>query len=526
MDERHGFVYVASRNATPEGNRGVVSTVHLATGDVLRRALLPVVDGNPLRGRLILGQDGRLGYILDQDSNQLFSYNPLTNRAVLIHDEAWNAYLSPDETTILIQNRDGLHAYTPDLEERLWSAPIGLLDDVAVSMDAVLVSASKLQGYSLTIYDLITGAKRTSLVQEEWIDTIAPGPDGSWFVATSNGKRPVLRRVGADLSVITEIDGLSVANLFYDARRERVIYSGFRPGLTDNIYVSQVLNAEDLALIAERRWPDWRYPDELQSTNTALVGIRTYDENDRLYILDPETLDETGRVILGVRLGPILVDEDRGALFISDNQERIHKIDMASGEITAVWRGQASMTLDPANGRLYANRVDAGVRHVVALDEDTGAVLATFPQGGDPAADPQRNLVYIVDVGITVYDRAGRKLGRLDSSFPTQPDFAYIPFIFKVVVNPVTGGLVAFGNNGVPGSNNRDFVRFYAPPEEEDGLPPDEPIRIPELDDRLVTVAFDRETGDAYLADGSFRSILGIQRVSPDGEILAQVRGR
>ncbi|RME59886.1 MAG: hypothetical protein D6790_10065, partial [Caldilineae bacterium] len=33
-------------------------------------------------------------------------------------------------------------------------------------------------------------------------------------------------------------------------------------------------------------------------------------------------------------------------------------------------------------------------------------------------------------------------------------------------------------------------------------------------------------TGDAYLADGSFRSILGIQRVSPDGEILAQVRGR
>src|SRR5690606_34033401 len=98
--------------------------------------------------------------------------------------------------------------------------------------------------------------------------------------------------------------------------------------------------------------------------------------------------------------------------------------------------------LDAANNRLYVNRCEAGKSQVVALDADGGDVVARFPQGGQPSPDPQRDRVYITDRGVTVYNRNGDLLGRLQHHFTDESPFIPNPYAFKTVVNPVTEALL------------------------------------------------------------------------------------
>ncbi len=116
-----------------------------------------------------------------------------------------------------------------------------------------------------------------------------------------------------------------------------------------------------------------------------------------------------------------------------------------------------ALALDAANKRLYVNLTDG----VAALD-DKGTVVARFPQRGYPAPDPRRDLVYIVANGVTMYDRAGKKLGTLASTFPEAGGFVPNIYAQAARANPVSGYLAVIVNNGVPGSSNGTFLRILS----------------------------------------------------------------
>jgi hypothetical protein len=99
----------------------------------------------------------------------------------------------------------------------------------------------------------------------------------------------------------------------------------------------------------------------------------------------------------------------------------------------------------------------------VALDVATGAEIARFPRNGMPAPDPDRDRIYITNDGVTIHDRAGNQIGRLEDTFPVEHGMVPNPYAFAARVNPANGALVTIVNNGTPGSNNRSFLRLYPP---------------------------------------------------------------
>jgi photosystem II stability/assembly factor-like uncharacterized protein len=337
----------------------------------------------------------------------------------------------------------------------------------------------------------------------------------------------LIRRLDENLDTIAEADGLTGQAFFYNAAGERLLVSGYRYGDSREParYWIWALDA-DLSIESEQRWPDWRRPDRFAVAPGMILGIHQYDENDRLYLLNEETLAVERRVALGIRLQQILLDSERRRLYAADNQDQIYSIDLISGEILATWEGMTPLAVDEATGHLYANQLVDDEVVVVAFDGETGEIVTRFPQRGTPAPDPNRDRVYIADEGVTVYNRAGEQLGRLESSFPANTTFIPNPYTVGIAVNPVSGSLIVFKNNGVPGSNNRNSAYIYPAPADESAIPADEPVALPGANNVRTLVTFDQTTGDFYLTYSGIGGVTAIHRVRADGTVVDQVGGR
>ncbi|MBX2999946.1 MAG: hypothetical protein KF893_15605 [Caldilineaceae bacterium] len=528
VDERNGLAYVFSARVPESDGRtkSAVTVIKIASGEIVRRALIDFQSENSnRRGKLWISREGRRGFLLDVDGGALYTYNPRTDAIRLALSNVLDFALSPDEEKVVVRYVDHLAVYAPNLRTRLWRV-FNRPARMAVSNTAVLVEDRNETGEFLTAYHMENGIPRAQIAKPAWIDDLAIGPDDSWFVGIS-AAQPLIRRLDADLNLVAEANGLTGQIFSYDAAQDRLLVSGYRYENRNQpaVYRLWALTA-DLTVVAEQRWQDWRVPNRFVVAHNTILGIREYDENDRLYLLDQETLTPKSVVALGVWLKQILLDSIHRRLYIADNQDQIHAIDLISGEILGDWQGMAPLAVDEANGRLYANRYVDGERLVVGLDGESGEAVATFPQGGVPAPDPNRDLVYIADGGVTVYNRNGEEVGRLHSTFPADTTFIPNPYTVDLAVNPATGGLIVFKNNGVPGSNNRNSAYVYPPPVDEDAIPADEPVSLPGANNVRTLVVFDRETGDFFLTYSGFSGVTAIHRIGADGAMLDQVGGR
>jgi photosystem II stability/assembly factor-like uncharacterized protein len=135
-----------------------------------------------------------------------------------------------------------------------------------------------------------------------------------------------------------------------------------------------------------------------------------------------------------------------------------------------------------------------------------------------PAPDPNRDLVYIADAGVTIYDRAGAQVGRLDSTFPVERGMNPNPFAFAARVNPVNGILVTIFNNGSPGSSNRSYLRFYPPQA-------DRPITVTGAFTFVGDLAFD-PGGDLLVSHSNAMNMEALQRLDSAGHERSRLGGR
>ncbi|MCL4835815.1 MAG: hypothetical protein KJZ86_25480 [Caldilineaceae bacterium] len=521
VDEAGGLVYVYSA-ASPEGPPSL-SVVDSASGRLQQRILLPFAGQGGGYGKILLGPDGR-AWLFNRSEQRLYTYDLATGALNQSLDGLWDVHLT--SAGILAEANASLTLYSPDLGKVLFALSIRSLK-LAVAGDRLLVQQRAENGEEIALYDLTSGEKLAAMDSPGSLTSLTPGPGGGWLLAVDKDV-PLLWRLDSELAVVAAVEGLWSSRLFYDERRQQIVLSGYeqrRGEVYAPRYFLRSLDPSTLALRHEQTWPDWRVPDTFAATDRALYALRAYGDEDRLYHFDPETLTEEKRTILGVRLQEMAVDPAQGALFVADNQERIHRLGLADGQVNGVWPGGAPLAIDSANRRLYANRLEGNLRQVVAVDSRSGGLLARFPQSGVPSPDPNRPLVYITNAGVTVYDRAGKLRGRLESSFPVEGGFVPNPSAFRAAVNPLSGGLLVFQNNGVPGSNNRNYAVYYPPPDAS-GLPPDRPVTLPSPDNVLPQVVFNQQTGEGYLAYDSFRAISALQRIDAKGQVTGLLYGR
>ena len=306
------------------------------------------------------------------------------------------------------------------------------------------------------------------------------------------------------------------SDLSYDGARGRYLLGGQRypEGEPAGHPVVLAIDAGDGKIANEARWSGETAPTSFVPWGKQSLVAFAAGGPGILDVLDGASLSSQTRIPTGARAEDVVIDEETGALYVADDLGRIHVLKLPGGEEGGLWEGASPLVLDRANGRLYANRSDG----VVALDTHTGDVLAQFPQRGYPAPDPNADLVYIANRGVTVYDRSGKQLSTLASTFPVERGFVPNPYAYAAQVNPVTGHVAVILNNGIPGSNGGSFLRIY-PRQSDKAVEPAAPHSF------VMDVTADRK-GNWYVAYSPTRNEEAVQVLSPDGQELRRLDHR
>ena len=520
VDATRAMAYVYSTRG-PAGDP-VLSLIDLARGVVTRVLRLPGATFNNA-GQVLLAPDGSRGYLVNPDLKTLRLFDPQTGRLGPQEiKDVQAAALSPDGRRLYVIGESRVAAYeTEQLAATalytltLWSQNVSRPAALAAGRDGVAIALRGRQD-SLALYAAEQGKRLADVSLDGYAEAIASGPAGGWAVRLGY-PAPRVQRFDAGLRLLAEAPAPTGSGLFYDAAHRRYVLGGWWPtsGPTAKGGTVLALAEQNLAALAEEPWLEGSPPDVFESYGDQLLAL-TRSGNAQLSTLAADSLRPVGRTILGVQLLDMALDEDTGTLYVADNHQRIHVVSAGDGRERAIWQGKAPLALDARNGRLYVNSSEG----VQALDKQTGQVRASYPQAGAIAADPARDLVYLVDRGVTMYDRLGRPVAPLTSTFPIPQGFSPNPYAVAAWVNPVTGDLAVAMNNGTPGSNNSTYLRLYPP-----GV--DRPITITNNAQWVQDVTFDPAGGDAFVSYGaSFKGLEALRRLGRTGAELAALRGR
>ncbi|MGB4978174.1 MAG: hypothetical protein WBR35_15695, partial [Anaerolineae bacterium] len=474
--------------------RPVLAVIEIAAQRVARLLPLTPLTGQS-GGRLLLAPDGAAAFVVDSDIQVLLSLDPLTGKLGQHLDHVRTAALSADGALLITAGEQGLAAYRrADLAEAdnpapLWSQNLARIADLALNGNRILVSRNG-DPAQLQVFDAANGQPlAVTALPDSYQNGLAALPDGGWAVR-SNGSVSQVQRFTADLQQVVTATVPNGSGLFFDAPRKRLLLSGYRysaQGSDSSGPILQALDAANLQVQTEQPWQDQAMPEIFAALGASRVLALARYGAANVAILQTSTLQAPTRLIVGVRLLDMALDEASATLFVADDQDRIHRVNLATGRVQKVQRGQAPIALDKINRLLYVNRpatlallldkaeppnsfmLPAGV---VALGINDGAAPVIFPQTGVPAPDPSADRVYIAKSGVTIYTRAGGNVGQLKATFPTPRGLSPNPAAYGVLVNPVSGYVLALMNNGVPGSNNSSYVQYFAPGSQQ-------PISVP-----------------------------------------------
>ena len=478
FDSRTGLAYVLG-SRTAEGG-AAISVVDTRHREVLRR--IPI-SPEPLRngGVVLISPDGSRGYAVDAYQRTLYPFDPQTGVVGKATSDVRDAILSLDGERLFVIGDDRLGALTAADLKPLWSVK-GNYGGLAVSGDRIAALQRELNP-ALALFDAETGTVISSAALPGPANGLAPAPDGGWAIRIA-GDIGQVQRFSRDLKSMANVQVPRGADLFYDAPRQRYLLTGSRAG---DEAVLVALAASDLSVLAEQPGYDLYETQHFASSPENLMV--TQRSGSHLVELDRSSLASIGHTVLGVLLGDVVL-EPGVALYAADDQGRVRVVGLPDGQVRASWQGRGPLAVDAANHRLYLSRPSG----VVALDSRTGEELARYSQAGGPVPDPNRDLVYIVNRGVTMFDRSGKERGKLDSTFPSESGLAPNPYAFDARVNPVNGNLTVFMSNGIPGSNGRDFLRLY-PPESDRALPLNSELDAPRS---LVDLTFNPSSGETY----------------------------
>ena len=514
LDPARNLAYVY--HSTIAGGKAVISVVDLTAARVVRLLAGPKMEyGAP--GRLLIAPDGRRLFLQEVGGNTLSTIDTQTGAVKKLLDGARDMALSEDGKLLYVAGEKELAAHNvADLvagkQRPVWRSPAAYTR--LATGGGRLLAVAYATGRSMVVFDARTGTEVARAPLPADLTTFSPGPDGGWGVVSA-GEHPRLIRYDAALKPLGETPIPYAANLSYDAGTNRFLAGGWRYDESEprGHGVMLAIGGADGRIIDEVRWSNTSPPTVFAARDEDELVAFTTDGPSILHLLDRQSLAPRSDIEMGVRALEIAADRGK-TLYVADDLGRIHALALPGGNEVALWQGGGPIALDQANGRLYVNRGE----RVVALSLVDGSVVAEFPQGGAPAPDPKRDLVYIADRGVTMYDRNGKKLGDLPSTFPDPKGFSPNPYAYAAEVNPVTGHVAVVLHNGIPGSNGGSFLRIYEP-QSDKYLTPPAPHSF------IMDVLAD-SNGQWYVAYSIARNEEAVQTLSADGTELRRLDHR
>lgn len=183
---------------------------------------------------------------------------------------------------------------------------------------------------------------------------------------------------------------------------------------------------------------------------------------DKIRAVDIEA-GETGSLVpTALDLVDLNVDADRGQVYITDTAGRLHVLDSETDEELAMLPGEGRIAVDSPHGRLYTGGNEA--QQVRVFDTDALQQTGEIQSKAKPVADAYNGGLYLVQGGVYVASLETMTITAAISDTLSQYEgYSPNPSAVDAVVDAGSGRLFAIINNGVPGSNNGNYLYVYEP---------------------------------------------------------------
>ncbi len=212
---------------------------------------------------------------------------------------------------------------------------------------------------------------------------------------------------------------------------------------------------------------------------------------DRISLVEVETGETIAMFPTARNLVDLAVDPERGYLYLTDTAGQLHVLDSETDEELNALPAEGFIAVDSPHGRLYTG--GEGTERVRVFDADTSQQTGEIRTRAKPVADAYHGDLYLVQGGIYLTSLETMTItATISDTLPQQPGYSPNPAAIDAVVDPGSGRVFAIINNGVPGSNNGNYLYVYEPETYEKVLTDTE--RSP------VFLDVDPSTGRAYVS--------------------------
>lgn len=314
--------------------------------------------------------------------------------------------------------------------------------------------------YVLGVYDADTLQLAASAPLPGWTDVLLPDPQrGRLYVTANNGEHNLFWTLDSDGRLLDEQvlgEWTQKTQLALDPAGDRLFLGRDAYGN----YGITVLDLETGREIADIPLP--RGPGALAWHGAADQLLASHTYVDQISVVDAGTGQVRATFSTSLNLVDLAVDAGRGHLYLTDTAGRLHVLDSDTDEELAVLPGQGRIAVDGPHGRLYTGGV--GADRVRVFDADRLQQTGEIRTKGHPVADAYNGGLYLVAGGIHLTSLETMTItGVISDTLPQHPGYSPNPAAVGAVVDPGSGRVFAIINNGVPGSNNGNYLYVYEP---------------------------------------------------------------
>ncbi|MGD8792079.1 MAG: hypothetical protein PVF47_05965, partial [Anaerolineae bacterium] len=461
-----GRIYARTRSQD-DGEPGQVTVLDAASGQVVAIAPTgpdPYAEGDlaldPARNRLYATNPGDSSCsILDAASLEIVDTLQGVDR-LAVDEAAGRLYAAGMGKLRLLDAAD----HTPLAEVAMGYAPRFLSLAAHPGQGLVYVAHGEQGLFRLDAYDAASLEMQFSVSLPGQPDDLVPDPHRDRLYLTfDDGEKTHLWTVGSTGRIIDDRElgaWTQEAYLALDPEGDRL----FVGREIHNDQGVDVLDLETGQRVAKIPLRYTSYSLAWDRVTGRLLVSHTYA--NLIASADPETGQVTGLFATALDLVDLAVDPETGYLLATGSAGHLRVLDGESGEEQARLPGEGRISVDSRHGRVYTG--GQGADRARIFERGSGGGTAPLQQVGEintparPVADPYHDSFYLVGGGI--YPASLETLtitGVISDTLPDPAGFSPNPTAVDALVDPESGRILAVINNGVPGSNNGNYLYVY-----------------------------------------------------------------
>ena len=457
-------LYVRAHSRTPAAEeKGLVVVLDPASGQVLAR-----VETGPdtyAEGALLVDARRDRVYAVNADDGTCSVLDAVSLEPLTTLDDAAHLALDAEGGRLYVGGAGGLRLLDAETYAPLAQAPWPPdWQPLALAVDPVAgrlyLTGRGSAGYALHLYDPDTLAAdaATALPGRPAHLLAAPGRQRV-FITLDDGERNLLWTLDAGGELLAEQplgDWLQDSPLALDAEGGRLFlgrdaYGDYGLTVLDPASGRTVADIPLTAAPAALAWDGKRA--RLLVSHTYAHGVR---------VVDVDAGQEGDFFATALDLVDLAVDPERGLLYVTDSAGWLRILDGESGAESARLPGAGRISVDAPHGRFYTGGPMSD--RVRIFDADALTQTAAIRSRAIPVADAYHGGLYLVRRGVYLADLETLTVTRaISDTLPQNPGFSPNPAAVDALVDPGSGRLFVLINNGVPGSNNGNYLYVYEP---------------------------------------------------------------